>query len=107
MARAANLRIGCYTELEPEKNKLLSIPPETTTMVHFFHSGSCTPIPPFYESTGLCVEICPANEFGNHTRLDSVKSVTINSLKSLALYYSSSCYGSLPVSPSVNQRHLS
>ena len=31
----------------------------------FFHSGGCTL--PFYESTGVCVETCPTDEFGNHT----------------------------------------
>ena len=32
----------------------------------YFYSGNCTS-PPFYESSGLCVETCPTNEFGNHT----------------------------------------
>ena len=35
------------------------------SIVSLFSSGSCAV--PFYESSGVCVETCPANEFGNHT----------------------------------------
>lgn len=36
------------------------------SIVSLFSSGSnCTV--PFYESSGVCVETCPANQFGNHT----------------------------------------